>query len=122
TPSGWTSLASQTQRSTHAAVFYRSNFTGTSVTLTDLGQSVGNSASVLFEIRDTSGGTGATSTPSTVPTPVSAPAPSVSTGVNVAAGLVAAAVSVFAATIGTVTNTTPAAVSAAVSVPAPTVT
>lgn len=58
TPSGWTALASQSQIYTHAAVFYRTDFAGTSVTISDLGEDVGHSFTALFEIRSPSGVTG----------------------------------------------------------------
>jgi hypothetical protein len=59
TPSGWTALSSQSDSQRHQALFYRTNFTGTSETCTDLGTSVGASVSVLFEITDGSSGTNA---------------------------------------------------------------
>ena len=54
-PSGWTNVASNsTDR--HTAIWKRTDFTGTSETITDLGSGTGQSLSVLLEITDLGGG------------------------------------------------------------------
>lgn len=62
TPSGWTALASpaapQTAQVSTMAVFKKTDFTGTSVTCTDLGQQVGTGTAVLFELEEAAAGGG----------------------------------------------------------------
>jgi hypothetical protein len=50
-PAGWTAPLNQTQTYTHISLYHRTDFTGTSVSISDLGQTVGVSASVLMEFR-----------------------------------------------------------------------
>lgn len=75
TPSGWTSLASQSQTWTHVGVFHRSDFTGTNVACTDLGETVGSAGAILFELEDAGGGGDATATPATIDVVITPQAP-----------------------------------------------
>lgn len=54
---GWTEAVGQSQTYTSVSVFTNTAFVGTSVTITDLGEAVGQSFSALLEFEDASGTT-----------------------------------------------------------------
>lgn len=51
TPAGWTQLVGQTQTYTWVSVWYRTDFTSTTVTCSDLGDAVGTSAATIMELQ-----------------------------------------------------------------------
>lgn len=79
-PSGWTALFNPTDIYVSGVCFYRTDFTGTSVTITDAGETVHAMGSVILELEEASGGGSVTAVAAT--STAQAHAPSVS-GANV---------------------------------------
>jgi hypothetical protein len=49
-PSGWTALVNQSQTYTNVSVFYRTDFASTTVTCSDLGDSIGMADATIMEL------------------------------------------------------------------------